>query len=87
MTKLSKIVAPLALFAAFGVAQAGEVTPADLSFAPVKTGTAQSMPVSANPNAGGELSTGDLSTMKVSAGTAEAQMAGKRTESAVVIGA
>ena len=87
MTKLSKIVAPLALFAAFGAAQAGEVAAGDVYFTPVKAGTAQAMPVSANPNAGGEVSTGDVSSTKVSAGSAEPRMAGKRIESAVVVGA
>jgi hypothetical protein len=40
MNRIAKLVAPVALFAAFGVANAGEVAPRDINLKPVMAGSA-----------------------------------------------
>jgi hypothetical protein len=87
MTKLSKIVAPLALLAAFGAAQAGELPYGDLGVQPTRA-SVSTAGIVGSAAASGELATGDLGKASITAApSAGVVLSGQRIESAYAIGA
>ena len=86
MNRIAKFVAPLALFAAFGAAQAGEVAYGDINLKPVMAGSAGSVgKVAGAPS--GESAFGQPGTVAQSGTQSPARMAGERIEQPLVIGA
>ena len=86
MNRIAKFVAPLALFAAFGAAQAGEVAYGDINLKPVMAGSAASVAkVAGAPS--GEKAFGQPGTVAQSGTQSPARMAGERIEQPLVIGA
>ena len=88
MNRIAKFVAPLALFAAFGAAQAGEVAYGDINLKPVVAGSAAPAgKVAGAPS--GESAFGQTARVvyEDSVPAAETQFAGERIEQPLVIGA
>ena len=87
MNRIAKFVAPLALFAAFGAAQAGEVAYGDIKHKPVMGGSAAMSAEKVVGAPSGEKAFGQPGTVAQSGTQSPARMAGERIEQPLVIGA
>jgi hypothetical protein len=89
MNRIAKFVAPLALFAAFGAAQAGEVVYGDINLKPVMAGSAATASTTIVGAPSGETAFGLPARIvyEDSVPAGETQFAGKRIVQPMVIGA